>query len=342
MSNKGENAILEPEKSVQDLSEKSFEDLLGHACARPAPSTAEIDEAHAAVRAEWLNVTHKRKRQRRFATFAAAASVLLAIALVVNFTNMPPIAAVQVASIDKSVGSIYVLGEQSRLQAAGNLSSIAAGQTIVTGKDSGLGLSWGGGGSLRIDSDSRVSFVSANAIELESGRVYFDSMDVDVELEIRTEFGSVTHLGTQYMTAIDKQSLSVSVRDGKVAVDGLYYDEIAEAREQLTLSGRARPEVLSILPYGDEWSWIETTAPLNSLDGKTFDEFLQWVARETGFKIEYDDPKIEKMALEETVSGEVNATPRDALRQRLRTLGLDYEDLGFEKGVIRIVEREAP
>jgi len=342
MSDKGENAISDPEKSVQDLSEKSFEDLLGHASLRPAPSAAEIGEAHAAVRAEWLNVTHRRKRQRRFATFAAAASVLLAIALVVNFANMPPIAAVQVAFIDKSIGSIYVLGEQSRLQATGNLSSIAAGQTIITGKESGLGLSWGGGGSLRIDSDSRVTFVSANAIELESGRVYFDSMDVDVKLEIKTEFGSVRHLGTQYMTAIDRQSLRVSVRDGKVAVDGLYYDEVAETHEQLMLSGRARPEVLNILPYGDEWSWIETTAPLNSFDGKTIYEFLQWVARETGFEIEYADPEIEQNVLIWTISGEVDAAPRIALRQRLVTFHLDYDDLGFEKGVIRIVEREAP
>ena len=262
--------------------------------------------------------------------------------MVVNFTNTPPISAVQVASIDKSIGSIYVLGEQSRLQAAGNLSSIAAGQTIVTGKDSGLGLSWGGGGSLRIDADSRVTFVTPTAIALESGRVYFDSMDVDVELEIQTEFGSVRHLGTQYMTTIGKQSLSVSVRDGKVAVDGLYYDEVAEAREQLTLSGRARPQVLSILPYGDEWSWVETTAPLNSFDGKTIYEFLQWVARETGFEIEFEDPEIEQMALIETFGGEVSAEPRVALRQGLLLFGLDYEDRGIEKGVIRIVEREAP
>ena len=333
MSYKGEKAIL--------ASEKSFEDLLGHASPRPAPSTADSDSARTAVRAEWLNITHKRRRQRRIVTFAAAASVLLALAVVVNLTNMPVVSAAQVASIDKSIGSIYVLGEQSRLQATGNLSSIAAGQTIVTGEDSGLGLMWGSGGSLRIDDNSRITFVSANSIELEKGRVYFDSMDTDVALEIQTAFGSVRHLGTQYITSIDKQALRVSVRDGRVSVDGLYYDEIAEAREQLTLSGRARPEVLSILPYGDEWIWIEATAPLSSFDGKTIYEFLQWVARETGFEIEFDNPDVEIIARKETVSGDANAEPRIALRQRLLTTELDYDDLGFEKGVIRIVDREA-
>ena len=333
MSNKGEKTIL--------ASEKSFEDLLGHASPRPAPSTADTDGARTAVRAEWLNITHKRRRQRRIVTFAAAASIFLALAIVVNLTSMPVVSAVPVASIDKSIGSIYVLGEQSRLQATGNLSSIAAGQTIVTGEDSGLGLMWGGGGSLRIDANSRISFVSVNAIELAKGRVYFDSMDTDVALEIKTAFGSVRHLGTQYIASIDKQALRVSVRDGRVSVDGLYYDEIAEEREQLTLSGSARPEVLSILPYGDEWTWIEATAPLSSFDGKTVFEFLQWVARETGFEIEFDNEEIEQIALTETVSGEVDAEPRVALRQGLLLVDLDYDDFGFEKGVIRIVEREA-
>ena len=333
MSYKGENAILE--------SEKSFEDLLGHAPPRPAPSTADIDKARTAVRAEWLNITHKRRRQRRFVSFAAAAAVLVALAIVVNYTNMPVVSAAQVASIDKSIGSIYVLGEQSRLQATGNLSSIAAGQTIITGEDSGLGLLWGDGGSLRIDADSRVTFVSAEAIELESGRVYFDSLDLDVTLEIQTKFGSVTHLGTQYITSVGKQSLTVSVRNGRVSVDGLYYDEVAEELQQMTLSGSARPEVLSILPYGDHWSWVEATAPLNSFDGKTIYELLQWVARETGIEIEFDNAKTERIALEKTLTGDVDAEPRIALKQGLLMFGLDYDDLGFEKGVIRIVDIEA-
>ena len=342
MSNSGENAILEAEKSVQDLSEKSFEELMGHASPRPAPSAEDAEKARAEVRAEWLTVTNKHKRKRRFISYAAAASVLLALGMVVNLLNAPAVSVVQVASIDKSTGSIYVLGEQSRLQATGSLSSIAAGQTIVTGEDSGLGLAWGGGGSLRIDANSRVTFVSAAAIELESGRVYFDSMDVDAELEIRTEYGTVTHVGTQYMTSIDKRSLSVSVRDGRVAVDGLYYQDIAEERERLTLTGSARPEVLSILPYGEAWKWIEATTPVVSFDGKTLFEFLEWVARETGFEIEFDDPKIERMARTETYSGDVDVEPRVALQQQLPTFNLDYDDLGFEKGVIRIVEREAP
>ena len=330
MSNDGDNGILE--------SEKSFEDLLGRVSVRLTPSGAETEIARNTVRAEWLAVTNKRKRRRQFAFFAAAASVLLALAMTLNVINAPLVTPALVASIERSFGSIYVLGERSRLQETGNLSSVSAGQTIVAGKESGLGLTWGGGGSLRIDADTRVTFVSATVIELESGRVYFDSMNLDVVFEVHTEHGVVTHMGTQYMSAVSPQSLTVSVREGQVSVDGLYFDEIAEERQRLTLKGSARPEVLNISPFGDEWAWVEATAPPTSFDGKTVFEFLQWVARETGFEIEFENADVETVAKTFFLSGEFDPEPRVALRQGLRTTALDY-DLEFEKGVIHIVER---
>lgn len=333
MSDKGDNAILE--------SETSFEDLLGRAATRPMPSAGDTEIARSAVRAEWRAVTHKRKRQRRFISLAAAASVLLVFALVVRIAITPPVTPVQVASIDKSIGSIYVLGEQSRLQATGDLSSISAGQTIVTGKASGLGLAWGNGGSLRIDANSRVAFLSASAIELVSGRMYFDSMNASVDLDVQTEFGVIRHLGTQYIGHVDAQSLSVSVREGRVAVDGLYFGEVvAEPRQSLTIIGNARPQLQNISPYGDEWRWIELTAPPANFNGKTIYELLLWVARETGLTFEFDDPDVESLVRKETLKGLVDTEPRTALRQGLLSADLGY-DINIIKGVIHIADLEA-
>ena len=332
MSDKGDNAILE--------SETSFEDLLGRATARPMPSAEDTEIARRAVRAEWLAVTHKRKGQRRFVSVAVAASALLVLALVTRLAFTPAIIPVQVASIDKSIGSIYVLGEESRLQESGDLSSISAGQTIVTGKASGLGLVWGNGGSLRIDADSRVAFVSPSAIELVSGRMYFDSMNSKADFDVQTEFGVIRHVGTQYIGSVNSQSLSVSVRDGRVSVDGFYFDEVAEQHQSLTIKGSARPQVSSISPYGDEWSWIEVMAPPTNFHGKTtIYEFLQWVARETGLTIEFDDPGVKQIAQVETLDGQVDREPRSALRQRLLTAELSYE-IDLDKGVILIADLE--
>lgn len=331
MSDEGDNAILE--------SETSFEDLLGRAGTRRIPSAGETEIARNAVRAAWLSVTHKRKRQRRFIALAAAASVLLVLALVTRLGNTPQFDPVQVASIDRSIGSIYVLGEQSQLRETAGLSSISSGQTVVTGKASALGLTWGSGGSLRIDADSRVSFLSTSSIELVSGRMYFDSMNGDVNLDVQTEFGVIRHLGTQYIGTIDprSQSLSVSVREGRVSVDGLYFDGVAEQRQRLTITGSSRPQVSSISPYGDEWRWIEVTAPPTDFDGKTIYEFLQWVARETGLMLEFDTPEVERMVRTNTLTGQVDAEPRTALRQRMLLADLTY-DIEINKGVIHIAD----
>ena len=331
MSNKSDNAILE--------SEASFEELLGHVAARPMPSVEDADMARNAVRAEWLAVTRKRKRRRQYLSLAAAASILMTLALVIRFALTPPVIAVQVASIEKSFGSIaiYVMGEA--LQETGDLSSISIGQTIVTGRESGLALAWAGGGSLRIDANSRVAFLSDSAIELVSGAMYFDSMNRNVELEVRTKYGVIRHLGTQYVGRIESESLSVSVREGRVAVDGLYFEGVAEPRQRLTFVGSARPSVLSISPYGDHWRWVELTAPRVDFDGRTIYEFLQWVARETGFTITFADPSVEQTVRDNdnVVWGQVDAEPRIALHQRLLSVGLTYV-IDSQKGEIVIAD----
>ncbi len=331
MSNKSDNAILE--------SEASFEELLGHVAARPVPSVEDAEMARNAVRAEWLAVTRKRKRRRRFVSLAAAASVLMTLALVIRFALTPPVIAVQVASIEKSFGSIaiYVMGEA--LQETGDLSAISIGQTIVTGRESGLALAWAGGGSLRIDANSRVAFLSDSAIELVSGAMYFDSMNRNVELEVRTKYGVIRHLGTQYVGRIDSESLSVSVREGRVAVDGLYFDGVAEPRQRLTIIGSARPSVLSISPYGDDWRWVELSAPRADFDGKTIYEFLQWVARETGLTIKYDDPNVKQIVYDDdnTLIGKFDEEPRIALGQGLLSVSLTYV-IDLQKGEIIIAE----
>jgi hypothetical protein len=167
--------------------------------------------------------------------------------------------------------------------------------------------------------------------------MYFDSMNSAVGLDVRTEFGVIRHLGTQFIGRVDSQSLSVSVREGSVSIDGLYFHGVAKQRQRVTLRGSARPQVLSISPYGDEWSWIEVTAPPSDFNGKTIYEFLQWVARETGLTIEFDDPVVEGMVRIETLTGQVDAAPRIALRQRMLLSDLSY-DIDHNKGVIHIAD----
>jgi len=318
------------------------EDLLRHASPRPAPSPAEEAAVRAAVQKEWQATARERRTRRRVMQYALAATVVLAAFLAFNAfrtQTAPPIA---VGTIAKNFGAVYLLGESSKLKGTGDLTTVLAGQTVVTETDAGLAIAWTKGGSLRVDENSRLAFIGPGRIRLESGRVYFDSVTGPLQpadpaantnnLVLETTHGEVQHVGTQYMVRVDQQSLVVSVREGQVDVQGRYHREAAVAGEQVTMTGSAQPSVLSIGRSGDAWAWIGRTTPAADMDGKTLHEFLVWACREMGLELRYEGDA-EERAREFGVFGTVDTEPAKAVRQRLATMALDWR---IEEGVITI------
>lgn len=323
--------------------DQSLEQLLSKASPRPLPDSAATEATKEAVRAEWQAVSGKHRARRNALHFALAASILISVFALFNTLRVPGAEAVQVASIQKSFGSIYVLGEKAELTRADSLSAIHEGQTIVTGGDAGIALAWGAGGSVRLDENTEVEFTDNNSVYLRSGRVYFDSMPStliaginggDVEsFKIDTEFGVVSHIGTQFMTEVASDELRVSVREGQVAVAGRYYPWTASRGEQVLFAGRQRPVVLSIPEYGDAWAWIGRTSPTVDVDGQSVHAFLGWVGREMGMSIQYGSDDVEQLARGAILEGRVDSEPREALRLRMLTAALDWR---YDEGVIYV------
>ena len=302
----------------------AVEALLLQASPRPAPPGKDEAMIREAVQNEWRAVTTKHRTRTQLRRFAIAATVLLAVAASFNLLQTTGIAPVQVATISKSHGSIHLLGKQSELQELSDLSAITAGQTVMTDVDSGIGLLWGSGGSLRVGADTRVEFLSGEEIYLHSGQVYFDSTppeslagisggSKDATLRILTDQGTVTHVGTQYMTFAGSDEIRVSVREGEVAITGRYHDERALQGQQLSISGSRRASVANFPSYGSAWSWIEDTAPTVDTDGRSIHEFLQWVGHETGLEVAYPDAATEQAAMHTVLNGSVDMPPRAAL-----------------------------
>lgn len=317
-----------------------LEDLLSRASPRPAPTADDVAAAKAAVRDEWMRVAAKHRGRRRVMQYAMAATVLLAAFAGLNVLRSPVDAAVRVASIEKSFGPVYLLGDQAELRPTDDLANIKTGQTIVTGDESGLALRWGNGGSVRIDANSRVKFTASDALFLQSGRVYFDSQTAALaagaggapRFAVDTEQGRVQHLGTQFMTEAGADRLVVSVREGRVDIEGIYHGQQATAGEQVTLAGRQQPSVLSIERSGALWNWVERTTPAVDVDGKTLHEFLLWACREMGLDLRYEG-KAEAAAHLAVLKGSIDTKPGEALRLRLETAALDWR---IEQGVIYI------
>lgn len=332
------------EKGTGIGSDEALEQLLSHASPRPVPSAADEAAVREVLHAEWGAVSGRRRTYRRTLRFAIAATLLVAVFSLFNLFRVPAVDAVQVATIEKSFGPIYLLQDTSELQETSTLSDVQSGHTIVTSDEAGIALAWGQGGSMRMDEHTRVRFVDEGSVYLESGRVYFDSAPSALiggitsgdsrDFVVATEFGEVSHTGTQFMTEVNGGKLSVSVREGQVAVDGRYHRQVASSGQQVTVSGRQQPTVLSLSAYARDWSWVGRTSPPADVDGKSIYEFLQWVHRETGLEPRFDG-QAEQVARIELLKGKIDAEPLEALPRWMATTALGYDIIESE-GVIYV------
>lgn len=336
--------MSELEKGTDIGSDEALEQLLSHASPRPVPSAADEAAVRKVLHAEWRAVSGRRQTRRRTLGFAIAATLLVAVFSLFNLFRLPGVDAVQVATIEKSFGTIYLLQDSSELRETSMLAGVHSGHTIVTGDGAGLALAWGQGGSMRLDQHTRVRFVDESSVYLESGRVYFDSAPSALiggitsgdsrDFVVATEFGEVSHMGTQFMTELNGGQLRVSVREGQVAVDGRHHRHVALSGQQLTVSGRQQPTVLSLNAYARDWRWVGRTSPPADVDGKSIYEFLQWVHRETGLEPRFDG-RAEQVARIELLKGTIDAEPLEALPRWMATTALGY-DINESEGVIYV------
>lgn len=311
------------------------EAVLSQARPRPVPPAADEQAIRDAVQAEWKSVVETRSAGKRWMRFAIAASVVVLASAMIVTLRPGPLPGAEVARIEKSAGTIYRLGDSSELIEVADVESIHAGQIIVTGADAALGLDWASGGSLRVDADTRIEFVDDTTVFLHEGRVYFDSISGDAEFLIDTEYGTVTHLGTQYMAAARRDGLIVSIREGRVRVDGRYHDQTVGHGKQVEIRGSGRPVLVDLPSHGPAWAWVEAMSPGIDLTNRSAYEFLLWVGRETGYEISYASTGAEELATTTRLIGMVEADPRTELRLRMLTTDLEYA-FDADRGVIRV------
>lgn len=327
--------MSEPGRATGIENDIELKQLFSHALPRETPDAAAEAAARSAVHDEWQILVGQRHRRRQVARWAIAASVVIALFSVFSAFRTIDVNEVRVAEIRKSFGSVYILGEQSVLTRTGDLMSIRQGQTIVTDKNAGLALAWINGGSVRVAEESEVEFRSDDSIFLHAGQVYFDSTPSlllaggdaigAVNFVIETDYGVISHVGTQFMAAIEQNKLTVTVREGRVAVEGLYYDAAVGSREQVIFDGQRHPRTTkNISGHGEDWAWIARTSPPVDVDGKSIDQFLVWVSRELGLDVEYATDAAAQIAREEKLLGRVDREPGTALRLRMATTALHH------------------
>ncbi len=138
-----------------------------------------------------------------------------------------------------------------------------------------------------------------------------------------TPAGDVRHLGTQYEARLDDGGLRVGIREGRVEVSGRRASVVGSAGEVLALrDGQVTRSALA--PNASAWNWVTDVTPPFSIDGRTVEEFLTWAGRETGRRVVYASPEVERLARSVTLNGTVDGLPpQQAVAAVLATTSLE-------------------
>lgn len=294
--------------------------LMNLAGPRAAIPDAIEKRVHAAVRQEWEGSTRRKSILRWIVPAALAATVLIAISVGMRSPVETPQPIGVVASVSNEATAV-----------AQNLSvgsEVFAGQIVETADEFAVSVLLAGDVSLRLATDSSISFTAADEVTLHRGSVYADSGDRiyrDRHLTVRTRHGSATDIGTQFAVAIENDQLEVAVREGRVDVSHENLLHTAEAGKRLTLKKGAAVVIEEVAPYDTYWSWAVSLAPEFQLQNRSVLDFLKWAARETGKSLAFSGDDVRMAAMRTEVFGSIdNLSPSEALEAVLATTEFRY------------------
>ena len=322
---KGETNMVD-EKTMAGQDDGDLARLLAATGPRSQPSSQATTEVLAAVEAEWRRSVAARRQRRQYTNWAAAAGVAVVAVAVWMARPLYLPEAGTVASLARVVGDVQLDAGGGRWTPLAAGSVVKAGAVIHTGGTGRAALAMNDGVELRLDSDTQLAFNDASEARLAQGAVYVDSGPeagaTAADFVLETPVGSVRHLGTQYEARLADGDLRVGIREGRVEVRGARGTDFGSAGEVLTVSsGGATRSRLS--PTAPDWQWVNGVTPPFSIEGRSVDEFLSWAGRETGRKVVYSSPAVERQARSVTLRGTVEGlAPDQAVAAVLSTTSL--------------------
>jgi ferric-dicitrate binding protein FerR (iron transport regulator) len=328
------------DSSANQAEEERVRRLLESAGPRSEVPPDDLAQIKQAFRAEWQQYVRQRQA-RRFSTWnrrqvlALAAMLLVAaVGIVWWLWRLGPSGAAGTAARVESVTGVVTArsphdegGARPVQLTAG--AEVLDGTALETGGAGHAALRLAGGASLRLDAGSRVRLVTASAVDLARGAVYLDSGgEGPGTVAVQTPLGVVREIGTQFEVRLlgEAAALRVRVREGEVRVEKRGAAYPAGAGVELTLRAEGVVTRQPIASHGSPWSWVLQAAPPLEIEGKTLQEVLDQVARETGWTIRYADESLAASASSTVVHGAIgHLTPVQALDVVLPGAGLRHE-----------------
>lgn len=329
--------VSRPGETEDDLVRR----LLESAGPRPEIDPAELEAISLAARNAWQASIQKRTRRAFHPAMALAASLaILAIGLSFFWVSRNQAGSSSPAArVDALHGVILVEvhGQDARALVKGESIPIGAmissrGETSTAGR---VSLSLLSGAVVRIDAGARVRFIASGVVKLEKGALYADTgRRPGSHVEVRTAAGTARDIGTQFIVRLPENgeaALQVLVREGSVVVERGGRSYVTPAGRELLIRGDGTADLHDVAAHGPEWEWILDTAGEFAIEGRSLQEFLDWVARETGWRIRFEDQELETSARGITLHGGMGELRADrAPFVVLPGAGLDAELRGGE------------
>jgi ferric-dicitrate binding protein FerR (iron transport regulator) len=192
----------------------------------------------------------------------------------------------------------------------------------------------GSGGFLRVAPGTSLEGVGANEVALRSGHVYLDFPHGAGRFVLRTAAGTFEHIGTQFEASVSAEDTRIRVREGSVRMNTAAAAQLVSAGTEVLVSNGGVVTRRAVPTYGPDWAWVESIAADFEIENRELADFLTWVARETGRRVEFADDRAREVASRTLMHGSVHGlAPLAALEQVLSTTSLHYE---VHDGVIRV------
>jgi ferric-dicitrate binding protein FerR (iron transport regulator) len=315
--------------------EQDLAELLRFAGPRLIPPDERADRVRATVRGTWQQTVDHRRRRRRLVTWTGLAGAAAAAGALIVFNTMPrrtASPAVQiVAAAERVAGNVTIAdGSSSTTSQPLSAGRSVSTRSLIRTADGIAGLRLANGTSVRLDSGTELRVLSLTTMELDRGAVYIDSgPDAPGEIEVKTPLGTARDIGTRFEIRLASSMLRVRVRDGRVRLDGLGPEAEAGAGWEITQTSQGRITRRAIRIAGSEWDWTARAAAPFQIEGRPLGAFLEWVAREGGWRIIFSDPALETAARGIVLHGSIDGlSPADALAVVLPTCGLTHRETG--------------
>jgi len=298
---------------------------------REAPPEWACERAYAAMTEAWRAKLRARRARKIMTLAASIAALAVAAGLTLNLLGSRPQPVANVGQVERVIGSVQVrpAGTREWTLLKETAAALLEGTELRTLPGSAAALQIHGT-SVRIADRTQLVLDSPVRLSLQQGTLYVDTGG-NVEqpgMLIVAGSTSVKDVGTQFEVRYRGGDYRVRVREGAVLLQHGAVRRRGAAGEQITIGDDDVFRSVAIAANDPDWLWIHSLATAPDIDDQPLTVLLAWVARESGVKVRYASPAIERKATATILHGSIQRLkPFEALEVMLATTDLRHEVL---------------